>query len=214
MTNKYLEEETSDGTPTVRNPLNNKLYHSKSGAIEEAKEKYCKALKIKEVKNPVIYDVCFGLGYNTLEALKYLEDKKACFYMFEIDTDLLRFVANDFNPKIKGYDIIKEVVRKKSTTINNKQYELITGDFRKTITNIEEKAHFVFFDPFSPKTDPHLWTKEVFEKIYEKLHPNGKLATYSYARKTRENLEAAGFILSDGPVLGRRSPSIIAKKTK
>ena len=38
------------------------------------------------------------------------------------------------------------------------------------------------------------------------------LATYSYARKVRENLNEAGLVVYDGPIVGRRSPCTLARK--
>ena len=38
------------------------------------------------------------------------------------------------------------------------------------------------------------------------------LATYSCARIVRDNLKEAGFEVFDGPSVGRRAPSTIAKK--
>jgi tRNA U34 5-methylaminomethyl-2-thiouridine-forming methyltransferase MnmC len=70
----------------------------------------------------------------------------------------------------------------------------------------------VFFDAFSPNKVPEMWTKEFFSDIYDKMKKNGKLSTYSCAKFVRDNLKQAGFIVKNGPVIGRRSPSTIAIK--
>lgn len=179
--------------------------------MEEARVKYSEALKIREKDNPIIYDVCFGMGYNTLAAIRYLQDRPARFFLFENDEHLLDSLK-EFDSGLDGFEVIEKIVSEKQVEFANKYFELLVGDFRKKIGEVRKGADFVFFDPFSPKKAPGLWTVEVFKSLYQSMNRNGKLATYSYARKTRENLEAAGFTLYDGPVLGRRSPSLIAVK--
>jgi len=86
------------------------------------------------------------------------------------------------------------------------------GDFQSTIEEVGEQADYVFYAPFSPMFTPDMWNKEVFEILYEHTAHHGKLSTYSYARKVRDALTQAGFKVENGPTLGRRSPSLIAKK--
>ena len=70
----------------------------------------------------------------------------------------------------------------------------------------------VFLDPFSPRKNPELWSEEFFKEIYSRMKKGAKLATYSCARKIRENLKTAGFKVIDGPNVGRRGPSTNAIK--
>jgi len=58
---------TKDSSITHYNEEAEDYYHSKSGAKEEAVEKHAKALGVRPGK--VIFDICFGLGYNTAAAL-------------------------------------------------------------------------------------------------------------------------------------------------
>ena len=73
-------------------------------------------------------------------------------------------------------------------------------------------ADAVFFDPFSPKKQPELWSVDLFQKIFQIMASGARLTTYSCARQARENLQAAGFRTEDGPVVGRVSPGTIATK--
>jgi tRNA U34 5-methylaminomethyl-2-thiouridine-forming methyltransferase MnmC len=57
-----------------------------------------------------------------------------------------------------------------------------------------------------------MWTNEFFIDIRNKMKENGRLSTYSCARFVRDNLRQAGFIVKDGPIIGRKSPSTIAVK--
>lgn len=81
------------------------------------------------------------------------------------------------------------------------------------IKKSHENADVVFFDPFSPKKVPHMWTAEFLKDVYDKMNKNAVLTTYSCARVVRDNMKSAGFKVTDGPIIGRRSPSTIAIKT-
>lgn len=211
---------TDDGSPSFRNEFYDQPYHSKSGAVEEAFKKYAIPLKIWEKENPVIYDVCFGIGYNAAAALDLFLEKgkgKITIYCFENDEEILKKCL-EITPKFKSYylikDLIEQFVETKETVLikNNIKLILCVGDARVLINKSEENADFVFFDPFSPKKHPEMWTEDFFRDIYSRMNKGGVLSTYSYARIVRDNLAKVGFSVSPGPVVGRRSPSTIAVK--
>ena len=78
--------------------------------------------------------------------------------------------------------------------------------------SVGQNADFVFFAPFSPAIQPEMWNSDFFRKIYSHMSKDAKLSTYSFARNVREALSQAGFSVMSGPILGRRSPSLIAHK--
>ncbi len=211
--------KTKDGSFTFVSQKFDEPYHSKSGALEEALEKYSNALLIWEINSPVIFDFCFGLGYNTLMAVNVLKSKglTASFVCFENDVEILKKVL-ELNIEIGGFDLLKEFVKGvlEDKFVFEKEgfkFEMVLADAIVEIEkDLEKKADYVFFDPFSPKKHPEMWEEKVFKNLNKNMKKEGKLATYSYAKKTRENLEKAGFKVIDGPIIGRRSPSTIAIK--
>ncbi len=220
---KLVPEKTGDGSETFRNLVVDELYHTKSGAVTEAIEKYSEPLKVWQKENPVILDICFGLGYNTgavIDAIRsHGNNSKIKVYCFENEKVILEKVL-DVNPGFKSYRLIREFVknflREKRETLSKGNIELVMlfGDARKKIRGVKCEADYALLDPFSPKKQPELWEKEFMENIYAALKDEGSLATYSYAKVVRENLEAAGFKVMPGPVIGRRSPSTLAYKYK
>ncbi|MBS3128442.1 hypothetical protein J4410_04820 [Candidatus Woesearchaeota archaeon] len=224
---------THDNSPTFFSEQYQETYHSKSGAVEEARKKFVEpcqiALKSKQ-KKLVILDICFGLGYNTAVALEVArKGNPSCVievFALENDIEILKKIL-DVNPEIQHYDdikdIIKEVIEKnlshdknkinKKITIENKNIimHFYLDDARHSIKQIKKECvDAVFLDPFSPKVCPALWTKEFFEDIYQTMKKDAILATYSCARVVRDNLKAAKFRVEDGPCIGRRAPSTIA----
>jgi len=204
---------TQDGSITFFNDKVKDYYHSKSGAVTEAREKYVNALKVKP--SNVIFDICFGIGYNTAAAL---EKGPATIHCFENDKEILHKILN-LNAPFKNYSLIKEFVKsflKGNNTFIKDDITLIMhfGDVRLKIKGINQKADYVFFDAFSPSKQPELWTEQFFKDIKSKMNDNAKLATYSCANWIRKNMQNAGFTVQDGPIIGRYSPGTIASTTK
>ena len=198
--------KTKDNSYTFYNEEYEEWYHSVSGALEEANEKYVKPLAVHD--NQTILDVCFGLGYNSYAAMKVATKLKII--GLENDPEVLKAIQ-DF--KIDDeYEIIKKVAREHKYKDDKYDMTLLIGDATKTIKNVEERVDLVFFDPFSPKKCPELWTKEFFKDVHATMKKGAKLATYSCARLVRDNMKAFGFEVIDGPKIHRRGPSTIAIK--
>ncbi len=81
--------------------------------------------------------------------------------------------------------------------------QLLIGDARQTIAQVQA-AHFqadaIFFDPFSPRRCPQLWTIDFFRQVAQCLAPSGRLATYSRAASVRSAMLATGFQLGTLPL--------------
>jgi len=205
---------TNDNSETFFNDEFNETYHSNTGAVEESYEKFAKPCLefLKDKKEINVLDFCFGLGYNSAALIELLDYN---INIICIDNDDKIFgLIKEVNPKMKNYDTIKKL-NKNNLTIqeNNIKIKLIIGDALKVIDELPERYFdVVLFDPFSPKVCPELWQERVFKKIYDLMKPNSVLTTYSCARKVRDNLKIAGFLIKDGPKVKRRGPSTIASK--
>ena len=70
----------------------------------------------------------------------------------------------------------------------------------------------IYFDAFDPNVQPELWTKEVFEKLFSILEPNGILVTYSSKGDVRRAMQAAGFTVEKIPGPKGKREMIRAKK--
>jgi tRNA U34 5-methylaminomethyl-2-thiouridine-forming methyltransferase MnmC len=196
------EIKTEDGSSTFYNDKVGDIYHCRSGAVREAIEKYAKPCKIAELakKGEIrVLDAFFGLGYNSCAALDAaLEVNPSCRIIIEgleIDPEILSKIAQ-VEPSFKHFGMIKRLAQSEGYqyTEGNVALRILLGDARERVIETQGGFDAVFLDPFSPKLQPELWQKAFFEDIRAKMR----------------NLEAAGFIVSDGPVVGRRSPSTLA----
>ena len=204
--------KTDDASYTYYNEEFGEHYHTKSGAFEEAFEKHVNALGIKNGMK--ILDFCFGLGYNSVAAVK--GHKNLEITGIEIDIEILKLMKTIEVPENikKEFDMFRNIADKKEIIDwDGNKIKLILGDAGQTIKQLPDNYFDrVFFDPFSPKKHPSMWTEDLFREVYRVMKKGGKLSTYSYARVVRENMKKAGFAVKDGPIIGRRSPGTIGIK--
>ena len=209
---RLKQKITEDSSITLFSEKYQEHYHSTKGAVEESFEKFVKPCRIAELAKSGkirILDVCFGVGYNSAAAIDVaLESNPDCIIEIvglENDQNILDEMKN-LNPAFKYYDTIKG--EKSDPRVKIK---ILVADARVSIKELTEKFDAVFFDPFSPKVCPELWTKEFFADVKNVMKPGAILTTYSCARIVRDNMKAVGFKVEDGPVLGRRGPATIAR---
>jgi tRNA U34 5-methylaminomethyl-2-thiouridine-forming methyltransferase MnmC len=65
------------------------------------------------------------------------------------------------------------------------------ADFRSM--NPNGKFDLVYFDAFAPAKQPHLWTVEIFSKLYNLMNPEAILVSYTSKGSVRRALTYCGF---------------------
>ena len=191
-----------DGTYTLFSVEFDESYHStKDGALHESLQKHIiPALTLTEGRDRVtILDICFGLGYNTLATLYYIKSKKLNIKVdiisVEFDRELIESLKNFSYPK--EFEDFKEIIESLSRDFyyEDEQFkiEIHLGDARVVIPQIKEKIDIVYQDPFSPKKNPLLWTRDYFSDIRAISRDDVILTTYSTAIATRMGLYENGF---------------------
>lgn len=100
-----------------------------------------------------------------------------------------------------------------SLITENLNMRILINDARYAVTELEDDYFdAVFFDPFSPKTCPVLWTEEFIAAVVSKTKPKAYISTYSSARIAKDNFSKAGCELFEGPKLNRRNGGVLARK--
>ncbi|MDP3990582.1 MAG: MnmC family methyltransferase [archaeon] len=211
---------TADNTETFLNEEVGETYHSHTGAVDEALKKYaipCKIAEKAKTGKLRILDAFFGMGYNSAMAIDIaLKENPDCVievFGLEFDPEIIKKIQ-EVNPPI---DFFKHYKKLSPTSLEFKEgnvtVKILLGDARETVKTLtDDSFDAVFFDPFSPKTAPEMWTKELFEDVYRIMKTSANFATYSCARMARDNISAAGLMYDDGPIVGRRGPGTIAMK--
>jgi len=161
-----------------------------------------------------ILDFCFGLGYNSIAACK--EHANLQITALENDIKIIEAMRDIEMPNIlkAEFEPFRNIADSLDITdSNNNRIQILLGDALQTIDELPDGVFDrIFFDPFSPKKQPEMWSEVIFQKIYNKMKNGAKLSTYSCAKQIRKNMMSAGFKVMDGPVVGRRSPATIAIK--
>ncbi len=176
---------TEDGSVGLYNKELDEIYHSKFGAKKEAYEKFVEP--VLNIKNAKILDICYGIGYNTKTALKYLKDIVSV-DCIEIDKDLAKS-SYKFNFD-KQIDKIIEDNLKKPNLIN-----FYFEDARKIIPKLNKKYDIIFHDGFAPYKQPELWSEELICEIVKLLDNNGAYLTYNHSKPVLNALNKTGIII-------------------
>ena len=71
--------------------------------------------------------------------------------------------------------------------------EVIYGDARETVSNLNVRADAWFLDGFAPAQNPELWEDDLLHAVAHHTAPGGTFATYTAVGRIRRTLAAAGF---------------------
>ncbi|WP_229253629.1 MnmC family methyltransferase [Dyadobacter sp. NIV53] len=86
------------------------------------------------------------------------------------------------------------------------------AEFEKYTT--DQVFDVIFYDAFDPKSQPELWTEEIFSKIAAQTCHEGALVTYSSKGIVKRALRAAGFEVKRYPGPGMKTHVLRAIKIK
>lgn len=98
--------------------------------------------------------------------------------------------------------------------VRNLDINILLADARLSISELQDNCFdAIFFDPFSPKTCPVLWTEEFISEVVRKAKYGAYISTYSSARIAKDSFLKAGCELFEGPKLNRRNGGVLARKS-
>lgn len=91
------------------------------------------------------------------------------------------------------------------------QFELCHADalspvMQTHLAGLSSRFDAIYFDPFSPETNPQLWTPLVYQQARRLLKNGGRLVSYCVKGSVRRDLATVGFEVSKvpGPLKGKR----------
>lgn len=208
---------TSDGSTTIHLPDWNEQYHSKHGAIQEAKHVFIKkglsffnAELVSASQNDIsIFEIGFGTGLNAF--ITFLEAEKNQQEINYVGVEAYPVAADE----IEKLNYVNELDAKNYQAIFEKMHQTsweekhqISEKFALTkrqqfFDDISDKDAFniIYFDAFGARVHPEAWTEKIFKKMYEALKINGVLVTYAAKGSVRRAMQSVGFSVErlDGP---------------
>ena len=192
---------TGDGSCTLRNEYFGETYHSINGAVAESMHIFINlGLKSFSNQNISILEIGYGTGLNAM--LTLIENQSlgnTIFYhgieKFPINKDaFLSFVSHtpyasaklDTDTSMKfceGWDSEIEISPKFKLLKQNIDFESFSP---------ARKYDIIYFDAFSPDTQPEMWTLENLQKIINNLVDDGIFVTYCCKGILKQNLRSLG----------------------
>lgn len=220
-----------NGSTSVQHISSGEVMHSVSDPDQEAKSLYIeqsgicdRLIEKNESSDPiVVWDVGLGAGHNALATIRAHEActnkiaPHACralkLVSFENDLDSFRLALKNRNSfshlKHPSANVFLERGQWKSKR-SDLEWTLLNGNFTKLAISAPT-PDLIFFDPFSYKTNPDLWSMELFTMLFNLAKPGKtKLFTYSASTSVRTAMLASGFFVAKGRGSGPKNETTIA----
>lgn len=216
---------TKDSSHTISVPEMNLTYRSLHGAIQESMHVFIQAgLRDSGVFDYVgvnhVLEIGFGTGLNALLTLIEADKQKNRIYYTAIEPYPLH------EAEISELNYCEQLNQPHYKRLFEKMHQVeweemfeITENFRLTKTksslpdfSIENYFFLIYFDAFDPKAQPGLWTKEVFEKLYNMMIEGGILVTCCSKAAVGRAMQAAGFKVEKIPGPPGKREMIRARK--
>jgi tRNA U34 5-methylaminomethyl-2-thiouridine-forming methyltransferase MnmC len=197
--------ETKDGSLTLISERFGATYHATQGAKEESRHVFINngLLRFRAEHSRTalkVLEIGFGTGLNTF--LTFLEARRLGLVIDYQAVELYPVpmeIAKQLN-FTKDYSSDEETVfLRMHEQAWNETHPLsetfhLTKHLAKAETfRAEQKFDLIYFDAFSPKEQPELWTKIVFRNMYSLLSEPGMLVTYCAQGQMKRNMKAVGF---------------------
>lgn len=216
-----------NGTRAVRHLGHGEVMHPSVGPWQEARALYVEQSRLAEklsVAGPPlrVWDVGLGAGTNAVAALTCARElgpeqrRELEVVSFEIDLAPLRLALAD----PEGFPFLQPFAAAASALLQGEhwnegraRWQVHLGDALKSWNASFEPADLIFFDPFSPVSNPALWTPEAFAKLRAHAREDGDgctLFTYSAATPTRVSLLLGGFFVGTGAATGMKKETTVA----
>lgn len=212
---KLSVEETQDGWATLYLPEYNEHYHSTFGAFEEARWIYIeRGFDVMQAALPAaaplrILEMGFGTGLNAVLTVRAAEGARRqvlytgveAYPLSEAIVSELGYAAR-LDAEAGAYAALHALAW--AAWRPDLPFTAVSPYFRARkvkalfeATDFPEQAFdLIYYDAFSPRVQPELWTEDVARRLYQTLASGGRLITYCAQGRWKKNLQAAGFTLS------------------
>jgi len=192
---------TEDGSHTLFVNEMDEPYHSIHSAIQESMHVFINQgfRRINKTQFNIL-ELGFGTGLNVMLTLAEAKSVGTKIYYHTVEKyplDPNEYIQLNYEQIIE--DIPPGILVRMHEAPWDMNFEISDAftihkekaDFRTM--EPEGKFDLVYFDAFSPDKQPHLWTKEIFCKLSELLHPGGILVSYTAKGSVRRALSSCKF---------------------
>ena len=202
--------KTLDGSTTIYLKDWDECYHSKFGAIQEAKHVFINnGLSLFENSAISILEIGFGTGLNAF--ITFLESTRLRLSIHYVGIEAYP-VSSD---EVLLLNYVSELNAENEISTFEKMHKsnweeaiALREDFSLTkrkqffdAINETDKFDLIYFDAFGYNSQPELWSTAIFQKMYNALKINGILVTYAARGVVKRSMKEVGFTVEklEGP---------------
>ncbi len=200
---------TGDGSKTIHMPDLNEQYHSKHGALQEARHVFIETglryfkKEIHTDDTPIrILEYGFGTGFNAMLTAQVQTNDPIHYTAIEAypvnDVEIEAMEYGQLLGDQSLYNKLHQAPWENEVPINS-AFTLVKKQTTFETFSATDDFDLIFFDAFGPRTQPELWTAAIFDAAYKALKTPGVLVTYCAAGQVRRNMQQAGFIVERLP---------------
>lgn len=215
---------TRKGLVAMRSLDAGEVMHPGVGPLVEAEQLYVRQSRLHERlratqgRNLVLFDIGMGAGSNALAARAESERAHASasrleLVSFERDLGALELALTqpaDFALVGESGEAARALLAHGRHETARTCWRLQHGDLRETLASETCLADIVFWDPFSPKANPDLWTVAAFTALRRAARARCTLFTYSASTAVRSALLLAGWAVGVGESIGEKAATTAA----
>lgn len=211
------------GLKSLRALENRETFHPVTGPSLEANILHVRQQRLVErsaMHAPlVIWDVGLGAAANVIAAIEALQSCRSPveIHSFDKTRGPIEFAlrhAEELGYLKNHQGTIQELLLKKTIRLGACiQWRLHEGDFWETLKDEKiPSPHAIFYDPYSPRGNPEMWSLEHFTALRRRLSPDVPCLLTNYSRSTsvRVTLLLAGFFVGHGVEIGQKSETTVA----
>ena len=209
------------------------IYYARSAGLAESRYVFLKHNGIPDRWDHTPYfhiaELGFGAGLNffaTLDLWRQRRNRKARLHFSSFEKFPLK--PNEIRKALSAWPELEEVsrsflleyedlprgVHRLELEDQNTILDLWIGDALESLTQFQTPVDAWYFDGFSPKKNPDLWTKEIFQEASRVAKLDSTFATYAAASFVRQHLEAADYCVDKAPGFGRKRDMLTGRLAK
>lgn len=196
--------ESSDGSKTLYWEQFDETYHSVHGAFTESNHVFIQSgleyfLRINQKQSIHILEMGFGTGLNAV--LTYLAAQKNQIKINYHSIEAFPLQHNEYSKL--NYSTLLDINQEAFLNFHEckwNQTNKISTNFELTKwnTTLQEfqtnhSFDIIYYDAFAPSAQPELWTKEIFDSMFQKMNQKGVFVTYCAKGQVKRDLKAVGF---------------------
>jgi queuine tRNA-ribosyltransferase len=213
---------TRGGALAMRSLDAGEVMHPGVGPVVEAEALYVRQSRLAErllgAPTLVLFDVGLGAGSNAFAARAAAERAPAGagrldLVSFERDLGALALALETpdaFAIDAEAAGAARALLARGRHETARTTWRLEGGDVVEALARTDARADVVFWDPFSPRANPALWTVAAFAAARRVAGPRCTLFTYSASTATRVALLLAGWAVGVGASIGEKAHTTAA----